>query len=65
MGRLDDIFRCDDQSALIHHNVASDDPVNMFRGPTWVNQNWLVIEGLQRQRRWSLKRGQPRRRHRG
>jgi len=25
------------------------DPVNMFRGPTWVNANWLVIEGLMRQ----------------
>ena len=25
------------------------DPVDMFRGPTWVNQNWLVVEGLERQ----------------
>ncbi|MEX0653854.1 MAG: trehalase family glycosidase [Phycisphaeraceae bacterium] len=25
------------------------DPVNMWRGPTWVNVNWMVIEGLLRQ----------------
>ena len=25
------------------------DPVNMFRGPSWVNANWLVVEGLERQ----------------
>ena len=24
------------------------DPRNMFRGPTWVNINWMVIEGLTR-----------------
>jgi len=25
------------------------DPINRFRGPTWVNVNWMVIEGLHRQ----------------
>jgi glycogen debranching enzyme len=25
------------------------DPVNMWRGPTWINVNWMVIEGLSRQ----------------
>jgi len=25
------------------------DPINMWRGPTWVNVNWMVVEGLSRQ----------------
>lgn len=25
------------------------DPVDMWRGPTWVNVNWLVVQGLKRQ----------------
>lgn len=25
------------------------DPVNMWRGPSWINVNWMVVEGLHRQ----------------
>ena len=30
-------------------NEPTFDPIDMFRGATWVNVNWMVIEGLSRQ----------------
>jgi len=40
-------------TALDHHNF---DPEDMWRGPTWINMNWLVFEALLRRRRSDLAR---------
>jgi len=40
-------------TAMDHHDF---DPEDMWRGPTWINMNWLVFEALLRRRRSDLAR---------
>ena len=42
-------FWCEYPLPSVSLDCPTFDPVNMFRGPSWVNANWLVIEGLERQ----------------
>ncbi len=43
------VFWCKYPLPSVSLDCPTFNPVDMFRGPTWVNQNWLVIVGLQRQ----------------
>ena len=42
-------FWCEFPLCSVSRDDPTFDPVDMFRGATWVNINWMVIEGLSRQ----------------
>lgn len=41
-------FRCEFPLPSVALNDPAFDPADMWRGPTWVNVNWMVVEGLHR-----------------